>query len=164
MENAPRERNTQGRWAKGTSGNESGRPTGSRNKSIVAMEQMLEGEAERLTRKVIDLALGGDHTALRLCMDRLVPPRRVRPIHLDLPPIDTVQQILAAMASVAEAIGQGRITPSEGEVLANLLVIQKNVIATVELEQRLERIESAVELLGRAETTAQQMSRKRADA
>jgi hypothetical protein len=134
-------RSTRGKFSAGTSGNPSRRPLGSRNKATLLVEQMIEGEAEQLTRKVLELALGGDLTALRLCMERLVPPRKDRPIHLDLPPIDTVAQIPAAMTSVAMAIGEGRITPNEGEVLANLLVIQKNVIVTATLEQRIGRIE-----------------------
>lgn len=124
---------------------------------------MLEGEAERLTRKVLDLALHGDLTALRLCMERLVPPRKDRPIHLDLPPIDTAQQIPMAMASVATAIGEGRITPNEGEALANVLAMQKEMIVTAKLEKRMERMERAVELLSQVETTAKQMSQERAE-
>jgi hypothetical protein len=46
---------------------------------------LLEGEAKALTRKAIELGLAGDTTALRLCLERLVPPRKDRPISLDLP-------------------------------------------------------------------------------
>ena len=141
------QRKTNGCWAKGTSGNQSGRPAGSRNKATVVLEQMLEGEAQRLTRKVIDLALGGDLTALRLCMERLVPPRKDRPIHLDLPPIQTVQQISMAMTSIAAAISEGQITPSEGETVANILAVQKDVIATGELERRVEELEEKMSTL-----------------
>jgi hypothetical protein len=38
----------------------------------------LDGEAEALTRKAIERALEGDTTALRLCLDRLLPPRKDR--------------------------------------------------------------------------------------
>jgi hypothetical protein len=37
---------------------------------------MLDGEAEALTRRALDLALDGDPTALRLSLDRIVAPRR----------------------------------------------------------------------------------------
>lgn len=152
------------KFKKGTSGNPSGRPLGSRNKATLLVEQLLEGEAEQLIRKVLELALGGDLSALRLCMERLVPPRKDRPIHLELPPIDTAQQIPGALATVAAAIGDGRITPNEGETLANLLVIQKNMIVTAELEQRIERIEGAVELLSKVEPAAQRMAEEKAGA
>ena len=43
---------------------------------------LLDGEAEKLTRKAVVLALKGDVACLRLCLDRLVPPRRDRPVHV----------------------------------------------------------------------------------
>jgi hypothetical protein len=70
---------TEGRWAKDTSGNRSGRPAGSKNKSTDLLRQMLEGEAEDITRKAIDLALAGDLPAIRLFMERLLPPRKDGP-------------------------------------------------------------------------------------
>ena len=63
----------------GQSGNPAGRPNGSRNKASVAVDALLDGEAEALTRKAIDLALAGDTVALRLCMERICPPRRASP-------------------------------------------------------------------------------------
>ena len=54
----------------GTSGNPSGKPAGARNKTTLAVEALLDGEAEDLTRKAIELAKAGDMTALRLCLDR----------------------------------------------------------------------------------------------
>ena len=61
-------------FQKGQSGNPSGRPKGARNKATLAMEILLDGEADRLTRKVVEMALAGDTTALRLCLERIMPP------------------------------------------------------------------------------------------
>ena len=133
-----------GRWSKGTSGNPAGRPAGSRNKATQALQQMLEGEAEQITRKAIDLALAGDLTAIRLCMERLLPPRKDRPVQLDLPPIETVGQISLAMAAVSRAISEGEITPGDGETVVNILALQKDVMATAELERRLETLEQRI--------------------
>ena len=58
----------------GQSGNPLGRPKGARNRATIAAEALLDGEAEALTRKAIELALDGDTTALRLCLERLMPP------------------------------------------------------------------------------------------
>jgi hypothetical protein len=60
-------------FKKGVSGNPAGKPPGSRNRTTLAVQALLDGEAERLTRKCVELALQGDSTALRLCMERLVP-------------------------------------------------------------------------------------------
>lgn len=64
----------------GQSGNPAGRPKGSRNKATVALEKILNGDAESILRKAIELAQDGDPTALRRCLDRLLPPRKDRPI------------------------------------------------------------------------------------
>ena len=57
-----------------------GRPKGARHRTTVAIEVLLDGEAEALTRKAVEMALGGDTTAMRLCLERLAPPRRDRPV------------------------------------------------------------------------------------
>ena len=53
-------------FIKGQSGNPAGRPRGSRNRATRAMQTLLDGEAQALTRKAVELALEGDTTALRL--------------------------------------------------------------------------------------------------
>src|SRR5260370_41064183 len=96
--------NGSGRFSKGTSGNPSGRPLGSRNQATVLMESLLEGQAEQLIQKTIKLAMAGDMNAMRLCLERVIPPRKDRPIQLSLPPIETVQQISVAVGNVAKGI------------------------------------------------------------
>ena len=63
-------------FARGKSGNLTGRPRGARNHTTIAAEMLLEGEAENLTRKSVELALNGDIHALLLRLDRIIPPRR----------------------------------------------------------------------------------------
>ena len=60
----------------GVSPNPAGRPKGARNKTTMAVEALLEGEAQALTRKALELALAGDTTALRLCLERIAPRQR----------------------------------------------------------------------------------------
>jgi hypothetical protein len=64
-----------------------GKPRGSRHRTTLAIESLLDGEAERLTRKAVDLALAGDTVALRICLDRVAPPRRGRPVMFRLPEV-----------------------------------------------------------------------------
>jgi hypothetical protein len=64
----------------GQSGNPAGRPKGARNRTTLAAEAILEGEAEALTRKAIELALAGDVIALKLCLERLMRPRKERSV------------------------------------------------------------------------------------
>ncbi len=133
-----------GQFSKGASGNPAGRPPGSRNKATLLMEELLEEEGERLLRKTIDKASAGDINALRLCLDRLLPPRKDRTIQLTLPPIATLAQIPAAMSTVVEAIGDGRITPTEGESLVNIFTMQTKVLETADLDRRITELEQAL--------------------
>ena len=118
-----------------------GRPHGSRNKASLAVEEMLEGEVEGLTRKAIDLAMGGDMQALRLCMERLCPPRKDRPISVKLPKVKSASDTSKALAGVLEAVTGGNITPSEGTALAGIIEQQRRVIETIEIERRLTKLE-----------------------
>src|SRR5690348_15838512 len=80
-------REANGRFRKGRSGNPRGRAAGTRNKATQAAEQLLEGEAEALTRRAVELALEGEAGALRLCLERIIPPRRARPVKLGVPAV-----------------------------------------------------------------------------
>jgi hypothetical protein len=81
-------------FSKGQPGNPAGKPKGVRNRATLAAEVLLEGEAKALTRKAIELGLAGDTTALRLCLERLIPPRKDRAVSLDLPPIRSAREIV----------------------------------------------------------------------
>jgi Family of unknown function (DUF5681) len=119
-----------GGFPPGHSGNPAGRPKGARNRSTVAAESLLEGEAERLTRKAIELALAGDSTALRLCMERLVPPRKDRAIEFALPPLTSADDAGKAIAAIVSAVAEGEITPSEAITVAGLVEACRRTIGT----------------------------------
>src|SRR6516164_1545105 len=82
-------------FQKGQSGNPAGRPRGSRNKTTVVMQDLLEGEAEAIARKAIEMAKDGDMAAIRVCMDRLASIRRKDPVAFELPPVDKARDTVA---------------------------------------------------------------------
>jgi hypothetical protein len=100
-----------GRFRPGQSGNPAGRPKGSRHKASLAVDALLEGQADALTQKAIDKALEGDAAALRLCLDRLAPARKDVPISFALPPIKNAADTVTASASLLEAVASGEVTP-----------------------------------------------------
>jgi len=130
-----------GQFPKGTSGNPSGRPRGSRNRATLLMEALLEGEAEELTRKVIELAKAGDTHALRLCLERLMPPGRDRLVCFALPPLQSADDFSLGVACILQAVSEAKITPQEGEVLSRILADQATVLKTRDWEQRLQNLE-----------------------
>jgi len=107
-------------FRKGQSGNPSGRQRGSQNRATLAAQLLLDGEAEALSRKAVELALGGDVAALRLCLDRIVGPRRNRAVAFALPAIDSATDLAAALAAVAAAVSEGTLTPAEAVELARV--------------------------------------------
>jgi hypothetical protein len=118
-----------------------GRPKGARNRTTIAVEALLDGEAERLTRKAVELALAGDGTALRLCIDRIAPPRKGRTVAIKLPKVKTSADVIAALAAIVAAVGRGDITPDEALQLSAVVEIQRRAIETVDHETRLANIE-----------------------
>jgi hypothetical protein len=117
-------------FEKGRSGNPSGRRPGSRNKATLAAATLLAGESEALTRKAVELALAGDPTAMRLCIERLLPPCRERTVKFTLPPIESVSDISAAMQAVTAALARGDITPGEAATIAGVVETFARAIET----------------------------------
>lgn len=70
----------QGRFQKGQSGNPAGRPKGSLNQASIIVRELIADEAESITRKLIELAKNGELAAIKLIIERLVPP--VKELHL----------------------------------------------------------------------------------
>ena len=122
-----------------------GRPQGSRNKAVLALESLLDGQAEALTQKAIDAALEGDMAALRLCLDRICPPRKSRPIRITLPPVKTATDVAEAHEAVIDEMSKGEITPDEAHVIGGILEARRRSLETVELEQRIDALESSKE-------------------
>ena len=139
----PKSNNLKPAWEKGQSGNPAGRREGSRNKATIALESLLDGQAEALTQKAVDLALGGDIAALRLCLERILPPRKSRPIEIDLPPVETADDIAAAHGAVIAAMARGEITPDDAGTIAGVLEARRRTIETVDLEARIIALEKS---------------------
>jgi hypothetical protein len=129
------------KWAKGQSGNIKGKPRGSLNKVTLAIQSLLDGEGEALTRKAIELAKDGDLTAIKLCLDRILPPRKSRTINVDLPAVDTCAGVSQAQAVIVRVVAEGEITPDEGSTLSSILEARRKSIETNEHEARLSRLE-----------------------
>ena len=135
------ERTTQ--FEKGQSGNPAGRPKGSRSRAALALEAIMDSDAEAITRKVIELALDGDGPALRMCMDRIMPARKDRHVSFQLPPLETAADTVKAGAALVAAVAAGELTPSEAAELAKLVDTVIHSIEATDIHQRLARIEAA---------------------
>jgi len=131
-------RNTDGTFGPGNPG----KPKGTRHKATQAALALLDGEAEALTRQAVTLALGGDTTALRLCLERIAPPRRDAPVTFDLPPMETARDAAKAAGAVLGAVAHGDLTPTEGAHIMALVETYRRTLETTELEARLAALEA----------------------
>ena len=129
-------RRRDGTFAPGRSGNPSGRPKGARHKATVLAEQLIDEAAGRLTEKCIEMAFAGDTVALKIVMDRLIPPRKSRTITIDLPEIRTAADLLDAQGRVATAMAGGEISPDEAAEVSKTLEFIGAAIERRDLEAR----------------------------
>jgi len=130
-----------GSFKPGQSGNPKGRPKGSRNKTTLALEALIEGEAEEITRKLIEKAKEGDSTALRLLLERLVPPKRERSVAFDMDEITCADDAVKASSSVLAACADGTLTPDEATKIMTLISLHTNIMGVTALEARLIAVE-----------------------
>ena len=103
------------RWKPGESGNPRGAKRGSRHRASLLAESLLDGETDRITRRCIYEALRGDTVALRLCLERLLPPVRSRPINFKLPELRTISDAQDALAKIIAGTSSGAIHRPVGD-------------------------------------------------
>ena len=118
-----------------------GHPPGSRNKVARACQDTLDSHAETLTKKCLHMAFQGNTTAMRLCMERLMPARRHRTLQFKMPPVRTMADVATASESVLSGVARGQLTPAEGQAFSLMLEGRRRMIETQELDQRISALE-----------------------
>lgn len=132
-----------GRFKPGISGNPKGKPQGARHKTTLAAMALLSGEAEALTRVAIEKALEGDLTALKLCLDRIIPPTKDQPVDCNLPKMKTVADLPGFTGALLDAVATGKLGPSEAEKLCKIVTAHREAIQISDFEQRIADLETA---------------------
>ena len=131
-------RNTAGKF---TTGN-SGRPKGSRNKATIAIESLLQGQAEALTQTAVKQALEGDSVALRLCMERIAPAPKDQPVSFNLPKMNNALDATEAAGSVLRAVSEGELTPIEAARIMGLIDSYRRTLELTDIETRIAALET----------------------
>ena len=130
-------RNTAGQFSAGNSG----RPKGSRNKATIAIEILLQGQAEALTQTAVTKALEGDSVALRLCMERIAPTPKDQPVSFSLPKMKNALDASEAAGSVLTAVSEGELTPVEATRVMGPIDSYRRTLELTEIKQRLQALE-----------------------
>lgn len=125
------------RFQKGQSGNPKGKIKGTKNKATHFIESLMQSELEKIGQKLIELAVGGNLLAIKLVLDRIMPPRTSRSIEIEIPKIENTKDALQAISTVIHAVGQGELTPSEGEAITKIIQLFTQALQSYEFDQRL---------------------------
>ena len=126
------------KFRKGESGNKNGRPKGIVD-SRVKLRELFEPHAEELIKKAVEMALGGDTAALRMCLERYVPPVRSESAPVN---IGDITGTLAEQGQVIiTAMGSGRLSPSQAVEMLGALASQTRIREADELEKRILALE-----------------------
>jgi len=129
-------RNTAGQFSSGNSG----RPRGSRNKATLAIESLLQGQAEALTQTALTKALEGDSVALRLCMDRIAPLPKDATVTFAMPTMSSALDASEAAGSVLKAVSEGELTPLDATRVMGLIDSYRRTLELTEIEERLQAL------------------------
>lgn len=130
-------------FKKGQSGNPAGRPKGIKDRRV-ALREKLEPHAGELLDIVVTYAKAGDPTAMRLVMERLVPPIKEDRITVAIPTIRNAEDCVKAQAAVLNAAAAGDLLPSEAKLMSELIEGQRKAYETHELAARLDAIEATL--------------------
>lgn len=132
---------TSHRFQKGQSGNPKGKIKGTKNKATRFIESLMQSELTNIGQKLIELAMAGNLQAIKLLLDRVMPPKTSRSIEIEIPKIETATDALQAISTVIHAVGQGELTPSEGEAMTKIIQSFTQALQSYEFDQRLSRLE-----------------------
>jgi hypothetical protein len=136
----------------------SGRPPGSKNRTTRLVEQLVAGDAEQLTRKMLELAKAGNVRCLEYCLEHILPKRSGRPLDLRLPSINSASDLMAAIAAITAA-NNGDISAEEAGYLVRFLEGCANIITTNDFAVRLEALESWMKEKGYNLTPSQRITK-----
>lgn len=131
----------------GKSGNPGGRPKGIADKRT-ELRALLQPHAGELVKKAVELAKAGDVSALRICIDRLIPPAKEDRLTIRLPGLADIQGCRDAQAVVIKAVSNGELLPGQGEQLSAMIEFQRKGLEGAETMARLAAIEDKLGISG----------------
>lgn len=131
-----------GKFAKGHKS--PGRPRGSKNKISLMLEKLFEDEAEDLVRKVIEMALKGDMTALKLCVERLVPVKKDRAIPYNIGNLMDMHSSADIMLKATNALLDGEIAESQINSLSKAIDQTRQCYELTHVIKRLDTLEESI--------------------
>jgi len=120
----------------------SGRKPGSKNRATVLTAALVEGDAQEVLGKAVELAKAGNVVMLKFLLGRILPRERL--IKLDLPRMEFADDAVEALGRVMGAVSEGQISPSEAAAMAALINSYTQAIDMADVVKRLDTLEAQV--------------------
>jgi len=112
---------------KGVVLNPKGRPKGSLNKYTELSRELMSTKGPEIVQKVIDLALEGDRTCLKMCMDRILPTTKAVELKSGNDKGNVIINIGGLEDKVIEAREERELDYDEGVIIEDSEVEEKLV-------------------------------------
>ena len=93
------------------------------------------------------MAHAGNKAALRLVIERILPPRRERPMQFQLPRLETAADAVAAINAIAEGIARGELSESEAASANAVVNTFMKSLELVDYERKFAALEEKVSKL-----------------
>lgn len=122
-----------------------GKPKGARSATTRALEVLMDDEAREITRRCIEEAKKGDMIALRICMDRIFPARKGRPVPFSLPEVQGLADVPKAGAAILTAVAAGELSPEEAGALMGVVTQFRQSVEANEILDRIAALEASRE-------------------
>jgi hypothetical protein len=82
-------------------------------------------------------------TAMRLCLERILPPKRDRSVRFRVPIPVSAADACESLAAITTAVARGELTPAEAAALAGVVEKYVKALEAAEFERRLQVLEQA---------------------
>ena len=112
---------------KGVVLNPKGRPKGSVNKYTALSRELMSTKGPEIVEKVIEMALEGDRTCLKMCMDRILPTHKAVELRSSEDKGNVVINIGGLEAKVIEAEEEKPLTYEDGVLIDDAKLDEKIV-------------------------------------
>lgn len=133
-------RTKSGQFAKGYSGNPSGKPA-TNGTRLRELRDIVAEELPEIISTVLTAAKAGDMVACKILLDRCIPP--AKPAHpalaINTPPVSNPLERAAAIELEMMA---GRLSPDHAAAALGVLLANRQLVESVELEARIARLEA----------------------
>lgn len=128
------------RYKKGQSGNPKGKPVGTKSRYTL-MREALADDLPMLLSRTKEAALEGDMVAMRLLLERALPPIKATSGALELPSLATARTLTGKANAILSAISCGYLSPDVGSALISSLGQVAKLTEFDDLERRIEILE-----------------------